>query len=180
MAKRINFLFPECYVDTNIMKTLFQLDGVNHQHSCSKVLGSMRSLRFKNKFAIGIVDDDKRKTYDYGDFRVLAKSDHLTLMKHNSRMHFLIFVSKAAEDLLLSCASELNIDMAIFDLPNDLEGLKTITKDYESDKEPRIKKLVNALRKASEMSRLQRTINYLLEKQYQTDEKELISLFTQK
>ena len=80
---------------------------------------------------------------------------------------------------MLSCASELNLDMAIFNLPNDLEGLKNITKDCESDKEPRIKRLVNALRKASEMSRLQRTINYLLEKQYQTDEKELISLFTQ-
>lgn len=177
MVKRINFLFPECYVDTNILKPLFQLDGVNHQHSCSKVLSSMRSLKFKNEFAIGVVDDDKRKTYDYSDFRVLAKSDHLTLMKHNSRMHFLVFVSKAAEDLLLSCASELNIDMAIFNLPNDLEGLKSITKDCESDKEPRIKKLANALREASEMSRLQRTIKYLLDRQYRVDEAELIRLF---
>lgn len=31
MAIRINYLFPECYVDTNILKTLFHLDGVNHQ-----------------------------------------------------------------------------------------------------------------------------------------------------
>ena len=69
--------------------------------------------------------------------------------------------------------------MADFGLPDDLEGLKMVTKNIESDKEPRIRKLVNALRDSSEMARLQRSIDYLLEKQYQTDIKELVRLFNQ-
>ena len=65
MAIRINYIFPECYVDTNIMKTLLYLDGVNHQYGCSKVMSGMSSGRFADGFAVGIVDDDKKKTYDY-------------------------------------------------------------------------------------------------------------------
>lgn len=178
MAVRINYLVPECYVDTNILKTLFGLDRVNHQHSCSKVMKILRT-KFAECFAIGIVDDDKKKTYDYNEFEELATSDHLTLMKHESKPHYLIFVYKAAEDFLLSCASELNINLEEYGLANDLEGLKAVTKDCESDKEPRIKRLVNALRGASEMSRLERTIRYLINNQYNVDANELIRLFNQ-
>lgn len=178
MAERKNFLIPECYVDTNILKTLFRLDGVNHQHCCSKVMKCM-SLKFSEGFAVGVVDDDKRKASGSEDFVELAQSPHLIMMKHKSRMHFLFFVHKAAEDFLLSCAREQNINMDDFGLPDDLEGLKMVTKNIESDKEPRIRKLVNALRDSSEMARLQRSIDYLLEKQYQTDIKELVRLFNQ-
>ena len=91
MAERKNFLIPECYVDTNILKTLFRLDGVNHQHCCSKVMKCM-SLKFSEGFAVGVVDDDKRKASGSEDFVELAQSPHLIMMKHKSRMHFLFFV----------------------------------------------------------------------------------------
>lgn len=177
MADRANFIFPECYVDTNIMKTLLHLDGVNHKHGCSKVIAGMKTGRFADCFAVGIIDDDTKKTYDYSDFVELAHSDHLRLMKHKSKHHYLIFVCKAAETFLLSCADELKLDLSTFDLPSSLEGLKEVTKDCESDKEPRIKKLINALRTSSEMSRLERTINYLLSNQYTANIDELIALF---
>jgi len=57
------------------------------------------------------------------------------------------------------------------------EGLKKVTKDNDSDKEPRIKKLVNALRASSEMARLERTVSYLLEKQYSATVEELVAVF---
>ena len=177
MTERANFIFPECYVDTSIMKTLLHLDGVNHKHGCSKVIAGMKTGRFADGFAVGIVDDDTKKTYDYSDFVELAHSDHLRLMKHKSKQHYLIFVCKAAENFLLSCADEIKLDLNSFDLPSSLEGLKEITKDCESDKEPRIKKLINALRTSSEMSRLERTINYLLSNQYTANIDELIALF---
>lgn len=96
MANRLNHIFPECYVDTNILKTLLHLDGVNHQHGCSKVMSGMKTGRFAEGFAIGIIDDDKKKTYDYSDFRELCRSEHLVLMKHLTKHHYLIFVCKAA------------------------------------------------------------------------------------
>jgi len=57
------------------------------------------------------------------------------------------------------------------------EGLKKVTKDNDSDKEPRIKKLVNALRASSEMARLERTVSYLHEKQYSATVEELVAVF---
>lgn len=177
MAIRLNHLFPECYVDTNILKTLLRLDGVNHQQGCSKVMSGMNSGRFSEGFAIGILDDDKKKTYSYGDFAEICKSERLTVMKHRSKPHYLIFVCKAAEDFLLSCAEELHLRLSDFGLPETLEGLKEVTKNCESDKEPRIRQLVNAVRTSSEMSRLFRVLNYLQEKQYDVTVDELIGVF---
>lgn len=177
MAKRANHIFPECYVDTNIMKTLLHLDGVNHKHGCSNVMAGMKTGRFVDEFAIGIIDDDKKKTYDYTDFQELAKSEHLRLMKHKTLHHYLIFVCKAAEDFLLSCAKELSLNLSDYDLPETLEGLKEVTKSSESDKEPRIKNLVNALRMSSEMSRLERTLAYLQSKQYNVNIADLVGVF---
>ena len=98
-------------------------------------------------------------------------------MKHRSRHHYLIFVCKAAEDFLLSCAEELKIDLSEYGLPSTLEGLKCVTKDSESDRDPRIKRLVNTVRTSSEMSRLERTVAYLQRKQYDVDTEELKLIF---
>lgn len=177
MAIRINYIFPECYVDTNILKTLLQVDGVNHQYGCSRVMTSMNTERYANSFAIGIIDDDKKKTYNYHDFIELCRSEHLVLMKHQSKHHYLIFVYKAAEEFLLACANELGLKMSEYGLPNTLEDLKSVTKDNESDKDPKIKKLVNAVRPSTEMGRLDRVIKYLQEKRYDADVDELIASF---
>ena len=166
MANRVNNIFPECYVDTNILKTLLHLDGVNHQHGCSKVMLGMKKGKFAEGFAIGVIQE-------------LAKSEHLTLMKHKEKHHYLIFVCKAAEDFLLSCANELQLDLSEYDLPSTLEELKEVTKNTESDKDARIKRLINALRDSSEMSRLDRTVNYLQDKQFAVDIKELTAIFSQ-
>lgn len=52
MAVRANYIFPECYVDTNILKTLLNVDGVNHQYGCSRVMAGMETGRFADGFAI--------------------------------------------------------------------------------------------------------------------------------
>lgn len=177
MAIRVNHIFPECFVDTNILKTLLQVDGVNHQYGCSRVMAGMKTGRFADGFALGIIDDDKKKTYNYKDFEELCRSEHLVLLKHKSKHHYLIFVCKASENFLLACAQELGVNLADYDLPNTLEGLKEVTKSNESDKDPRIKRLVNALRKSSEMDRLERTVSYLHSKQYAANVEELVAVF---
>lgn len=177
MAVRVNHIFPECFVDTNILKTLLQVDGVNHQYGCSRVMAGMDTGRFADGFAVGIIDDDKRKTYNCKEFEELCRSEHLVLLKHKSKHHYLIFVCKAAEDFLLACAQEQSLNMADYGLPDTLEGLKDVTKSNDSDKNPRIKKLVNALRNSSEMARLERTISYLHDRQYEATVEELVAVF---
>lgn len=179
MAVDLNHIIPECYVDTNILKTLLRVNKVNHQFGCNQVMSKLKKGKYADSFAIAIIDDDKRKTYDCKDFWELCRSEHLVLMKHKTKHHYLIFVYKAAENFLLACARELGLNMADYQLPDTLEGLRKVTKDNDSDKEPRIKNLVNALRSSSEMARLERTVSYLHEKQYAATTDELVKVFGQ-
>lgn len=177
MANRANHIFPECYVDTNIMKTILHVDGVNHHHSCTKIVSDMEKGRFADTFAIGIIDDDKKKPSGVLKFEKLEQIGHLTLMKHPKKHHYLIVVSKAAEDFMLACAEEAGLKMEDFDLPSSLEQLKEVTKDSESDCEPRVTRLIKAVRRLSEMERLERTLRYLQQYQYSTNLAELVSVF---
>ena len=51
-------VMPECYVDTGLIEYLLSA-GVNHQHCCAKVVGQLKTT-FADRFAIGIIDKDKR------------------------------------------------------------------------------------------------------------------------
>lgn len=168
-------VITECYVDTNLVRTLLNAGKVNHQHACSKVCRTM-DRRFNDTFAVGIIDDDKRKPYDKA-YTTLAHASHLTLMKRPATPHYLIIISKAAEDFILSCAAERGIDMQDYDLPRDMESLKKVTKNVTSDDDNRLKRLFKALEKATEMSRLKTILEYLADKEYECDDDKLKSLF---
>ena len=177
MGNKANYIFPECFVDTNIMKTLLYLEGVNHRHGCNNVLKGMNECKSAEKFAVGIIDDDKRKPTDFQKFKPLTESKYLKLLKHEDRLHFLIVVCKAAEDFLISCVNELQLNLSDYGFPETLEELKKVTKNCESDKNPQIKKLINAVRNSSEMSRLERTLKYLQENQCKVNIKVLQKVF---
>ncbi len=53
------FIIPECYIDTNLVETLIATEGCNHQKGCNTVVNTMKR-RFGDKFAVGIIDHDKR------------------------------------------------------------------------------------------------------------------------
>lgn len=59
MKNRILYVIPECYVDTNLIEYLLDAH-VNHQHSCTKVIGNLKNS-YRDKFAVGIIDRDKNR-----------------------------------------------------------------------------------------------------------------------
>ena len=137
------YILTECYVDTLIVKTISPpKKRYNHQKSCNNVLKTMRE-EFENKAALGIIDNDK-KASKFEDFSLLKKhNEKLAIFKHKSKPHYVVKIGKAVEDFILRNAQKCNIDLAEYDLPSDLEGLKKITKHIISLKkaETRIKKL---------------------------------------
>ncbi len=56
---RSDFIIPECYIDTNLVETLSCRDGCNHQKGCNQVAKIMKE-KFADRFAVGIIDADKR------------------------------------------------------------------------------------------------------------------------
>lgn len=108
MKRKILNVMPECYVDTNLIEYL--LDGVvNHQHCCSKVVGQLNNT-FADKFAIGIIDKDKVELGYIQDCDEIAKTEHLTLLKHKSRHQYLITISPAVDKFVLDSAKEQGVD----------------------------------------------------------------------
>ena len=157
-------IMPECYVDTNLIEYLLG-DAVGHQHCCSKVVGTMKE-KFADRFAVGIIDDDKVEMGYVGECELVAKTNHLRLMKHKERHHYIILVSPAIDGFIMDSVKELGIDITSYDLPAKFELFKKRAKSITSNKDKDFRRLFTALRSHHEMAGLAATIKYLDAAQY--------------
>lgn len=172
-------VIPECYVDTNIVETLVPpVKEYNHQKGCGTVTKVMIE-KFADRFALGIIDKDKREVDYLKEFSVLCASGSIILHQHHSRPHYIIQISPAIERFLLTSAGSAGISMAQFDLPADFEALKKVSKTTVSKNDIRFKKLVKALYKNGEpeITRLSKLVRYLKDQNYSADKLDLIAMF---
>ena len=139
-------ILTECYVDTLLVKTLAPpKKRYNHQKSCNNVLKTMRE-ELADKAAFGIIDDDKT-IRNFGNFSLLKKhNEQLSIYKHKDKPHYIVKISKAAEDFILKNAEKCNIDLSEYNLPSDLEGLKKRTKQANSLQDADLKRLFSELK----------------------------------
>ncbi|MDQ6762771.1 MAG: hypothetical protein M3015_09115 [Bacteroidota bacterium] len=169
---------PECYVDTNLVETLVPPDTqYNHQKGCGTVAKVMRE-RFSDRFAVGIIDKDKRRIDYLKEFEELSHKESLILHKHKTKHHYIIQIYPAMERFLLLNAELCGVKMEDFDLPSDFEKLKDITKTVRSKNDIRFKRLFKALfeRGSSDIKRISRWIQYLKETNYKAERDKLKEL----
>ena len=168
-------VIPECYVDTNLISCLLDGIGVNHQKGCTRVTGVMEK-QLVNNFAIGVIDADKVVPVYMEEFHQIAQKEHLRIYKHNTRPHYIITIYKAVEDFILSQASEAGVSLTEYDLPNDMESLKKVTKKVTSDTDNRFKRLFLRLSTVGEVAVLKNALCYLRAQGYAAREDEIVSL----
>ncbi len=173
--------FPECYIDTNLVETLFSMflqnaKGVNHQHSCGKVCSTMEK-RMEGNFAVGIIDKDKKQPSYVNQCCEIGSTDHLYLLKHKDNPHFLIMISPAMEGFILHCAEEAQVDLKECGLCNDLNGLKKKTKTPQSKNDKRFKQAFKAMKDSKEIQIMVNVLKHLYKNGYKSDEKILKSFF---
>ena len=102
---------------------------------------------FAGKVAFGILDDDKAVPNDLMSFLLLKKhNEQLSIYKHKNKPHYIVKISKAAEDFILKNAEKCNIELSEFNLPSDLDGLKKRTKQANSLLDSDLKRLFSALK----------------------------------
>lgn len=169
------FIYPECYVDTNLVN--FLIDGKsNHQHSCNKVLDCLKK---NNGFAVGMIDDDKRKTHPYfGEFEKVCSNGHLVLYKYKGiTIQYLITIKPAIDKFLLDLAGDCNVDLSKFGLSSDLEEFKKRTKRESSSTDTAFRLLFKAVEEHSEMKALKASFDYLINKKYKATTDEIINAF---
>jgi hypothetical protein len=155
------YIISECYIDTTLLETLVPpADGYNHQKGCNNVANVMKN-KFTDSFAVGIMDDDKRKNSYIKEFECYVSNGTLHLYKHCNKHHYIIFISPAIEQFMLNCAKEAMINPEDFKLPPDLNSLRRITKNITSKKDPAFKKLFEAIKDTGDCKRLKAWLEYL-------------------
>lgn len=177
MGLRLLDIVPECYVDTNVVQTILQMKGANHQKSCSMVLKTIKE-KFDGRFAVGVIDMDKKEPPSLDQFSVIiAETEELTLRKTPGQNHYVIQIKHVMETFLLHCAHEINVDLRAEGFPNDLEGMKRLTKSRDSDRDPAVSSLIKRLSASPQMAILKGTLNYFRLHPYDAKEIDLKRLF---
>ena len=172
--KRLNII-PECYVDTCLAETITFCE-LNHTKGCGTVVKKMKE-KFNDKFAVGIIDKDKKEIPYLQEFDLITSNDSLFLYKHRVGHHYIIQISPAIESFFLNAANEIGVDItAEYGLPSDMKKLTKITKQVsgKDGKSFRIlKQLFKNISNATELRRLSELIIYLDDHAYQVEVEEL-------
>lgn len=176
MNRRADFIIPECYIDTNLVETLAFAGGCNHQKGCNQVAKVMQE-KFAERFAVGIIDADKRRPGYLNEFREIASSEHLKLYRHPARPHFILLVSPAADEFILACAEEAKVNMVEFGLSSELKEFTAQTKNVLSNKDARFKRLFKSMKDVGEMKLFAAVLGYLANAAYNATDNELQALF---
>ena len=179
---KFNEIMPECFIDTTLVSSLLEAK-VSHKHSCNEVAREMEKGKYKDAFAVGIIDNDKRKISYIESFDEIGRTDNLTFLKHKDKHHYVIKVGKehkAMETFIKANVDAIGMKMEDFDLPSDLAELIEQTKDSVStQKDPRILKLCKTMRQSPEVAKLQDVLAYLATNKYNVDIDELKKMISQ-
>ncbi len=176
MNQHVDFIIPECYIDTNLVETLVCHGGCNHQKGCNQVAKIMQE-KYADRFAVGMIDADKRQPSYLNDFNQIASSHHLDLLRHSDRPHYVIRVQPAADGFILACVQEAQIEMSEYGLSPVLKEFTSQTKNVMSNKDPRFKRLFKALKNTGEIMLLQSLLDYFVNKTYNSSDSELATIF---
>ena len=90
---KYNEIMPECFIDTTLVTSLLDAK-VSHKHSCNEVAREMEKGKYKDVFAVGIIDNDKRKISYIESFDEIGRTENLTFLKHRDKHHYVIKVGK--------------------------------------------------------------------------------------
>ena len=168
-------IMPECYVDTNLIEYLIG-DTVGHQHCCSKVVGTMKRV-FADRFAVGIIDDDKVEMGYVNECELIALTHHLKLMKHKEKPHYIILVNPAIDGFIMDCAKEMGLNIKEYNLPENFNAFKKRAKSTTSARDKDFRQLFVALRNHHEVACLAFVLKYLDTAQYSADTEKMKGIF---
>ena len=176
MNQRIDFIIPECYIDTNLVETLVCTGGCNHQKGCNQVAKVMQE-KFSDRFAVGIIDADKRSPGYLREFEEIASSEHIRVFRHPLKPHFIILVHPAIDGFILACAQKSQIKLEDYDLSPVLKEFTAQTKNVMSNKDVRFKRLFKSMRGIGEMKLMETLMEYLVANTYHSSSETIVAIF---
>ena len=101
-------IIPECYADTLLVEML-GFERPNHQLGIGSVLAIFEK-QFKNRRAIGVIDDDKMKPNRFDLFEVVENKLGIKKLTKPETQHVILVISPAFEDWIFEKAKAVSVD----------------------------------------------------------------------
>jgi hypothetical protein len=168
---------PECFFDTVLVKSILQTNEVlNHKKGCNEVVKVMQAGKLKDRFAVGVVDKDKKDLSYLKEFRSYP-FENLVLHQHDSKPHYVIQLDPPLEQWIINVAREADIDIKAFGLPDNIARLKKVTKSELASESKQLKDLCRVLIASGSptIRRLAGWLRALKKETYNVDINELIN-----
>lgn len=132
---------PECYADTLLVEMLGFVRP-NHQLGIGKVFGAF-DKNFKNRQAVGIIDDDKVKPKDLDDFETFEEIHGIKRLKKDK--HTVLVISPVFEDWIFENANAKNVDPVRFGFRNR-KAFQKACKRMDVSGNQNVKQFLNSLK----------------------------------
>ncbi|MCW3115634.1 MAG: hypothetical protein JWR18_4030 [Segetibacter sp.] len=167
---------PECYLDTLLVEVLLNKPfSVNHKKGNSSIAVVMNNSPLKDRFAVGIIDEDKVRLKELDTFIHVERlrKNGLKIYRHSNKNHFFIQICPAVERWILKECEKASIDIAAdrYRLPNTLKGLKAM-KGLTQRSDERFKRLFRDMSEnesCDELIELRRWLLFFRENNYNSN-----------
>lgn len=173
------YFVPECFFDTVLLKKLLQTNKrLVHRKGCNNVINDLNSNRLKDYFAVALIDKDKKELDYLKECVILYDDNKVVLLKHKHRKQFVIQLNPPLEKWVIEILEENGLVIEDFGYVRDYKKLKKqIKDDIDNEGDERLNKLVNTIinTDCASIKKIKSFLQYLKEKNYQVDIKELIN-----
>lgn len=174
-------IMTECFADTLMIETFLpSKKRYNHKHNCYQVEKEMVTGKLKDKFAVGIIDKDKKRIKYLSEFDIINEvEDSLILWRHRNqeKHHYFIQIEPALEKWVINICTKENISQD--GISFEIEELKKYTKKQSSIKNETLKLLFEKMKRETEnisVRKLTAWIKLLIEKNYNVGIKDLANV----
>ena len=135
-------ILPECNADTLLLEMLGFFPS--HQNGIGQVMNTLVK-NFKNRPAVGIIDNDKKKPTAFGEFELNDEKANIQRRYKPDSKHALLVINPAFEDWVFENANAVGIDPINYGF-NTPKYFRQMCKKENAAKNPQLKQFLNTLK----------------------------------
>lgn len=138
---RHTHILPECYADTVLVEML-GFTKPTHKLGIGAVKNSLVK-DFKKGFAVGIIDNDKKKPNDFNEFKLVEEKEGVK--KFIRGKHTILVICPAFEDWIYRNAEDKGVDPVNYGF-RTRKYFRTMSKKVDASKNQDLKQFLNTLK----------------------------------
>jgi len=135
-------VIPECHADTLLIR-LLGFERPTHKEGIGGVANVMKK-DYKNRIAVGVVDDDNKIPTYFKSFEVEKRGNHFIFRYLPQQKHYLLVVTPAFESCIFNIAEEIKISPEKYGFKS-AKQFRNAAKDKNVHKNQNVKQFLNTL-----------------------------------